>query len=67
MSEFKVGDWAVWLGTKGTKKLLLIEKVSPKLGYPQRVKVDHWGGIRVSRHEIRHATPEEIKAGRRLP
>lgn len=66
MSELKVGDLAVWLNPMGTDKLIIIEQVSPKRGYPKKVKVDHWGGIRVNRHEVRHATPEEIKAGRRL-
>lgn len=66
MNEFKVGDIAVFVDSDSTNNLIIVEKVSPKKGYPQRIKAGRFGNIPTNRYRIRHATLEEIKAGRRL-
>lgn len=67
MSEFKVGDLVVFIDEDSVTGIYEVETVSPKLGNPRTIKIGHIGRVRVSKYSVRHATKEEIKAGRRLP
>lgn len=62
---FKVGDKAVYLNERYVDKLLTIEAVSPKKGYPRRIN-NGVGNIHTTRFEVRPATPQEIAAGHRI-
>lgn len=70
MCEFKVGDLVVTTSHHSNfKKIIRVDKVC-KINiescnhYDDDRKFPH---LLLSKKEIRHATPEEIKAGRRLP
>lgn len=68
MSEFKVGDKVVRLDVN-SPYIYSIQNIKESLITIVRKKktdaVKVWGAW-VSESELRHATPEEIKAGRRL-
>lgn len=63
---FKVGDKAVYLNERYVDRLLTVEAVSPKKGYPRRINNGVFGNILTTRFEVRPATPEEIAAGHRI-
>lgn len=44
-----------------TRNTVTVTKVSEKLGYPSEVTVGKFGRYRVSRHELRHLTDQELK------
>ena len=69
MSEFKVGDLVVTTNENSfLTKIIQVHKVC-------RINIESWNHYDVrefphlllSKKQVRHATPEEIKAGRRLP
>ena len=62
---FEIDDYVVYQGGAGLSGLFRIEKLT-KTGKPKSVKSNRFGGFPCRYCEIRHATPEEIKAGRRL-
>ena len=66
MSEFKVGDFVVYIDKGGLDDLCQVEALT-KTGNPKSVKNKNWGGFPCRFLKVRHATKEEIKAGRRLP
>ena len=66
MSEFKVGDKVVLVGT-GTKDVLLeiVEHMyTPNMHRVKIIATGQYGPV--FKNDIRHATPEEIAAGRRI-
>ena len=62
---YEIDDYVVYQGGAGLSGLFRIEKLT-KTGKPKSVKSNRFGGFPCRYCEIRHATPEEIKAGRRL-
>ena len=62
---YEIDDYVVYQGDAGLSGLFRIEKLT-KTGKPKSVKSNRFGGFPCRYCEIRHATPEEIKAGRRL-
>ena len=62
---FELDDYVVYQGDAGLSGLFRIEKLT-KTGKPKSVKSNRFGGFPCRYCEVRHATPEEIKAGRRL-
>ncbi|MFP0866951.1 hypothetical protein ACLD0L_00150 [Acinetobacter baumannii] len=66
MSEFKVGDKVVLVGT-GTKDVLLEIVEHMYTANMHRVKIIATGQYGpVFKNDIRHATPQEIAAGHRI-
>ncbi|MGQ1397954.1 hypothetical protein ACT41J_13655 [Acinetobacter baumannii] len=66
MSEFKVGDWVVLVGT-GTKDVLLeiVEHMyTPNMHRVKIIATGQYGPV--FKTDIRHATPEEIAVGHRI-
>ncbi|EPF6237958.1 hypothetical protein ACQP6V_03295 [Acinetobacter baumannii] len=66
MSEFKVGDKVVLVGT-GTKDVLLeiVEHMyTPNMHRVKIIATGQYGPV--FKNDIRHATPEEIAAGHRI-
>lgn len=63
---FKVGDKAVYLNERYVDRLLTVEAVSPKKGYPRRINNGMFGNIHTTRFEVRPATEHEIAAGHRI-
>ncbi|HFD2143179.1 TPA: hypothetical protein ACF2EA_002986 [Acinetobacter baumannii] len=66
MSEFKVGDRVVLVGT-GTKDVLLeiVEHMyTPNMHRVKIIATGQYGPV--FKNDIRHATPEEIVAGHRI-
>lgn len=63
---FEVGDKVVLLGDGTWGHLFEVEKMSPKGRKPTKLKTNVFGNFHVGYNVVRHATPEEIKAGRRL-
>lgn len=66
MSEFKVGDWVVLVGT-GTKDVLLeiVEHMyTPNMHRVKIIATGQYGPV--FKNDIRHAKPEEIVAGHRI-
>ena len=62
---FEVGDKVVYKGEAGLNGLFEIERLT-KTGKPKTVKTERFGNFPCRYCEVQHATPEEIKAGRRL-
>ena len=62
---FEVGDKVVYKGEAGLSGLFEIESLT-KTGKPRTVKTNRFGNFPCRYCEVQHATPEEIKAGRRL-
>ena len=62
---FEIDDYVVYQGDAGLSGLFRIEKLT-KTGKPKSVKSNRFGGFPCRYCEVRHATPEEIKAGKRL-
>ena len=63
---FEIGDEVVLLGDGTWGHLFEVEKMSPKGRKPTKLKTNVFGNFHVGHNIMRHATPEEIKAGRRL-
>ena len=63
---YELDDYVVYQGDAGLSGLFRIEKLT-KTGKPKSVKSNRFGGFPCRYCEVRHATPEEIAAGRRLP
>ena len=63
---YEIDDYVVYQGDAGLSGLFRIEKLT-KTGKPKSVKSNRFGGFPCRYCEVRHATPEEIAAGRRLP
>ena len=63
---YELDDYVVYQGDAGLSGLFRIEKLT-KTGKPKSVKSNRFGGFPCRYCEVRHATDEEIKAGRRLP
>ena len=69
MNEFKVGDFIVW-EDRGYDNVYEIESMTQRRIYAYvRIDGERKGMDILQNHKrkLRHATPEEIKAGRRLP
>ena len=62
---YEIDDYVVYQGDAGLSGLFRIEKLT-KTGKPKSVKSNRFGGFPCRYCEVRHATDEEIKAGRRL-
>ena len=62
---YELDDYVVYQGDAGLSGLFRIEKLT-KTGKPKSVKSNRFGGFPCRYCEVRHATPEEIKAGKRL-
>ena len=62
---FELDDYVVYQGDAGLSGLFRVEKLT-KTGKPKSVKSNRFGGFPCRYCEVRHATPEEIKAGRKL-
>ena len=62
---YEIDDYVVYQGDAGLSGLFRIEKLT-KTGKPKSVKSNRFGGFPCRYCEVRHATPEEIKAGKRL-
>lgn len=69
MSEFKVGDWVVFMDNKSfLKKIIRVDKVC-NINIETYNHYDdgrHFKELVISNKFIRHATEKEIKAGRIL-
>lgn len=62
---FEVGDYVVYKSNAGLEGLFQIETMT-KTGKPKTVKTKRFGNFPCRYCEVRHATTEEIQAGRRL-
>lgn len=62
---YEIDDYVVYQGDAGLSGLFRIEKLT-KTGKPKSVKSNRFGGFPCRYCEVRHATDEEIKAGKRL-
>ncbi|MBF7687059.1 hypothetical protein [Acinetobacter rathckeae] len=65
MSEFKVGDYLVFNDINKHRGVIVkLEDIQLKKVFVPSIRVH---GYLLDLSDVRHATPEEIKAGRRLP
>ena len=62
---FEIRDEVVYQGSAGLDGLFEIESLT-RTGKPKTVKAGRFGNFPCRYCEVRHATDEEIKAGRRL-
>lgn len=62
---FEVGDDVVYEGEAGLEAVFQIETLT-KTGKPKTVKTKRFGNFPCRYCAVRHATPEEIVAGKRL-
>ena len=62
---YEIDDYVVYQGDAGLSGLFRIERLT-KTGKPKSVKSNRFGGFPCRYCEVRHATPKEIAAGKRL-
>ena len=63
---YDFGDPVVFFSEKMTDKIVHVEKVTKVRRLPMTVAVGRFGNYKVTSHEVRHATDEELKLGKRI-
>ena len=63
---FEIDDYVVNEHPDTIEAVFQVENLTPKLKKPKTLRCGRWGNYPVGCNSVRHATPEEIKAGRRL-
>lgn len=63
---FEVDDFVVNELPDTIEAVFQVETLTPKLKKPKTLRCGRWGNYPVGCNSVRHATAEEIKAGRRL-
>ena len=63
---FEIDDYVVNEYPDTIEAVFQVETLTPKLKKPKTLRCGRWGNYPVGCNSVRHATPEEIKAGRRL-
>ena len=63
---FEIDDYVVNEYPDTIEAVFQVETLTPKLNKPKTLRCGRWGNYPVGCNSVRHATPEEIKAGRRL-
>ena len=63
---FEIDDYVVNEHPDTIEAVFQVENLTPKLKKPKTLRCGRWGNYPVGCNSVRHATDEEIKAGRRL-
>lgn len=63
---YAFGDPVVFFSQNMTDKIVHVEKITKVRKLPMAVAFGRFGNFKVTSHEVRHATDEELKLGKRI-